>query len=492
MRFHYNTEKPDFYPVLAEKWEFAPDHSYMDVYVRKGVQWQGGYGELTADDFQNSFSVWTDIGSDASASWWLAPPEEGGFIKSTEVVGPYHWRINFSAVPPTSWLADVSANYNCILSKKYCEEVGLDKAIQEPIGTGPWQLIEHAAGSHMKFKAFDKYWGKQPDFQYLTIKCAPEEDAQIAMLKAQDADLADISADKMAQVKAAGLQVKNLKEVNAQYLVFGGQLLSSDPKFDPTVPWAAHTDEPADSDWNRRALKVRKALNLAINRAIIREKVLRGACTPMTAYYYPPSMPGYKSEWNEYPYDPDQAKKLLSEAGYPDGFEKPITMYVDSGVSFSGPNGSKVALIIADELEALGLKVKRRMIDAMAFQADLWNKHEDAWGMAIIYLPVFWSPGEWWQWQLASDAVSHDAFIHPDFDKMITAYSSAGNKSIEEQTKIMQEGTDWIYNNYMFAPIAYQDRLIAMSPKIGGLSQYEVFFVGAPSALHFEFLTHGK
>ena len=143
------------------------------------------------------------------------------------------------------------------------------------MGRDHGSLIEHAAGSHMKFKAFDKYWGKKPDFQYLTIKCAPEEDAQIAMLKVKDADLADITADKMTEVKAAGFQVKSMPEVNAQYLVFGGQLLSSDPKFDPTVPWAAHTDEPADSDWNRRALKVRKALNLAINRAVIVRRYLK-------------------------------------------------------------------------------------------------------------------------------------------------------------------------------------------------------------------------
>ena len=135
--------------------------------------------------------------------------------------------------------------------------------------------------------------------------------------------------------------------------------------------------------------------------------------------------------------------------------------------------------------------MKRQMIDAVAHNA-LMAAHEDAWSMAVIYYPLFWSPGEWWQWQLASTAMFHDAFMHPDFDKIIAAYSGAGNKSMDEQTKILQEGTDWIYNNYMFAPIAYQDRLIAMGPKVGGLSQYEVYWDGGPSSLNFEFLTHGK
>ena len=350
MRFQYNTEKADFYPCLAEKWEYAPDYSYLDIYVRKGVQWQGGYGELTADDFQYTFSVWADEKAGSSLSWWFAPPDKGGFIKSSEVIDPYHWRINFSAVPATTWLAESCSNYVCVLCKKYCEKVGLDKAMQEPIGTGPWQLIEHVPGSYMKFEAFDKYWGKKPAFKYLTIKCVPEQDAQISMLKTGEADLADITSDKMAEVKAAGLQVTSMAEVNALYLEFGGQLLSSDPKFDPTVPWASHTNEPADSDWNQRALKVREALNLAIDRAVIRDKILNGACTPMTTYFYAPSVPGYKSDWKDYAYDVAQAKELLKEAGYPNGFAKPITMYADSGVSLSGPNGKAAALEIANEL----------------------------------------------------------------------------------------------------------------------------------------------
>jgi ABC-type transport system substrate-binding protein len=491
MRFQYNTEKPGFYPVLAKKWEFAPDYSYLDVYIRKGVQWQGGWGELTAEDFQYSFLLHKDEEAGSSEAGWFAPPDQGGFIKSTEVIDPYHWRINLSALPVTSWFAAIATNYVCVMSKKYCEKVGMEKAIQEPIGTGPWQLIEHVPGSYMKFKAFDKYWGEKPDFQYLTIKRAPDEVAQIAMLKTGEADLVDITADKMAEVKAAGFQVKKLAENTGQCLEFGGQLLSSDPKFDPTVPWAAHTDEPAGSDWNQRALKVRKALNLAVNRASIREKILNGACTPMTTYFYAPSMRGYKSKWKEYPYDVARAKQLLKEAGYPNGFAKPITMYIDSDIAISGPKGSDVAATVADDLEALGLKVKRQKTDIDAFNT-LWQAHEGAWSMVVVYYPVFWTPGQWWEWQLASNAMYHDAFMHSDFDEIVTTYSSAANKSTEDQTRILQKGTDWIYKNYMFAPIAYQDRLIAMSPKIGGLSQYEVYWVGAPSALNFEFFTHGK
>ena len=146
------------------------------------------------------------------------------------------------------------------------------------------------------------------------------------MLQTGEVDIIGVPPDKLAEVKARVCVLSAYLRQTGTYMIFGGQLLSDDPKFDPTVPWASHTDEPADSDWNKRALKVREALNLAINREAIRSKIMYGAATPMATYLWPPSITGYKPEWKDIPYDPDQAKQLLSEAGYPNGFEKPITM----------------------------------------------------------------------------------------------------------------------------------------------------------------------
>ena len=86
----------------------------------------------------------------------------------------------------------------------------------------------------------------------------------------------------------------------------------------------------------------------------------------------------------------------------------------------------------------------------------------------------------------------HNAFMHPEFDKYCVEYNQAATKGEEEQIRIMREGTDWIYKNYMFVPIAYQDVIYAFGPKIGELSKYEVYFENAQSALNFEFLTHAK
>lgn len=492
IRYNMNNEAEGYYPMLAERWEFSPDYSQMDIYLRQGVQWQGGYGELTADDVKYTLDLYADATKGSWQAWWWDPPEKGGFIKSVEVVDKYHVRLNFSAPPYPAWLTDVATGFMNVQCKSYLEKVGLDKAIQEPIGTGPWKLIEHVPGSYMKFERNDAYWGQKPSFKYLTIRSVPDKDAQIAMLKTGEVDMIGIPPAKIAEVKAAGLGIFSIPEATGHYVLFGGQLLASDPKFDPTVPWAGHTNEAPDSEWNQRALKVREALNLVIDRGAIRAKIMQGAATPMSTYMWPPSIAGYKTEWADIPFDTQRAKQLLTEAGYPKGFAKPITMYVDSGNTYAGDTGKEVALAVADELEGLGLKVDRRMIDGDAFSNIWYSGHEDAWSMSAMYLEVFPDPTVMWPWLLSSTGPQHEAFMTPEFDKIVADYQGSITKPEAERTKIAQSGSDYMYNNYLFAPIAFESKNMAYGPKVGKIETYEKYAQYSDPGVTFNYVTPSK
>ncbi|MHB8867967.1 MAG: ABC transporter substrate-binding protein [Thermoleophilia bacterium] len=489
IRYNMSSEAEGYYPMLAEKWEFSPDYSRMDIYLRQGVQWQGGYGELTADDVKFTLDQQADATKGSWQAWWWDPVEMGGFIESTDIVDKYHVRLNFSAPPYPAWLSDFSSTFMNVQCKSYVDEVGLDKAIQEPIGTGAWQLIEHVSGSYMKFERNDAYWGKKPSFKYLTIRSVPDKDAQIAMLKTGEVDLIGIPPAKIPEVEAAGLGIFSIPEATGHYVLFGGQLLASDPKFDPTVPWAGHTDEAPDSEWNQRALKVREALNLAIDREAIRAKIMQGAATPMSTYVWPPSVAGYKPEWADISFDTQRAKQLLTEAGYPNGFAKPITMYVDSGNTYAGDTGKEVALAVADELEGLGLNVERRMIDSNAFSNIWYSGREDAWCMSAMYLEAYPDPTVMWPWSLSSTGPTHEAFMTPEFDKIVADYNSSMTKPEAERIAIAQSGMDYIYNNYMFAPIAFESKNIAYGPKVGKIEDYEKYAQYSQPGVTFSYVT---
>lgn len=485
IRYSYDDEPEGFYPMLAERFEFAPDYSSLDLYLRRGVQWQDERGEFTAEDVKYTMDLQADESAGSWQAWWWAPIDQGGFISDVEVVDPYHVRFHFDAPPYPAWLGDFATAFMGVVCKSYVEEVGLDKAIREPIGTGPWQLIDHVPGSYMKFERFDEYWGPKPQFKYLTVRNVPEKESQLAMLQTGEADIVGISPDQLSEVQANGLDTFQIPEASGEYILFGGQLLASDPNFDPSVPWAAHTDESADSEWNQRALKVREALNLAINREAIRSKIMQGACTPMTTYMWPPSMAGYKAEWADISYDPDQAKQLLTEAGYPNGFERPITMYVDSGNTFAGPTGKEVALAVANDLEAVGLKVDRQLIDANAF-SDLWySGHQDAWGMSAMALEVFPDPTTMWPWLLFSGSGTHGAFADPAFDAIIDEYNQSMTMSEDERIEIAQRGQDYMYNNSLFAPIAFTSRVYALGKRVSSVTGYERYIDYAEPGINF-------
>ena len=492
IRYNYNDEKLGYYPMLAERYEFSSDFKTFDIYLRKGIKWQGGYGELTADDVQYTFALQSNAEKGSWQAWWWGPIDKGGFIKSTEAVDRYHFRFNLSAPPYPAWLSDLCTPFMGIVCKKYVEKVGLEKAIEKPIGTGAWHLIEYVPGSHMKFERNENYYGHKPEFKFLTIREVPDKDTQIAMLQTGDIDIIGVSPDKLSQIQAAGFKTFSIPEATGTYLLFGGQLLSTDPLFDPTVPWASHTDEANDSAWNQRALKVRKALNLAINRKPIYSIIMHGACTPMPTYNWPSSIPGYKSEWKEYRYDPEQAKKLLSEAGYPNGFQKPITMFIDIGNTYAGSTGKEMALAIANDFEAIGLKVHRQIVEGSAFN-DLWYVgRKDAWCMSAMYLELYPEVTMMWPWLLSSTTETHEAFMHPEFDAIIEAVGQSIIKSEAERIKLAQSGMDWIYNNYMLAPIAFTNKISAFGPKIKDIPRYEKYAQYSEPGVTFRFVTPAK
>ena len=306
----------EFMPMLATRWEMAPDGKSWTMDLREGVTFHSEFGEFDAQDVAHMR--------------FLMGPQEGNLnsfrntwattVNNVEIVDDH--RVVFQLDKPDPGLdffLSLSGDL-VMLSKNQWDQEGQDGLEQRLIGTGPYEYLEREVGQSISFSRvpYEHWRVPNADFQELELVWAPESATRLAMLLTGEAHMAELPRDVLAQAVSEGMGISQ-SGLGAilTWLVMGGQYYTTgDEAYDATVPYA----QPGE---NGRL--VRKALNKAISRDQINEFIFRQGGTPMLVHGYHPTLPGWNPEWEdrweeEYGYDPEAAKDLLEQAGYPDGF----------------------------------------------------------------------------------------------------------------------------------------------------------------------------
>jgi peptide/nickel transport system substrate-binding protein len=280
-----------FTPSLAESWTASRDGLTYDFTLRKGVKFHNG-DPLTAEDVKFSFERYKGGGATTLKTR----------VAAVEIVDPQHVRfrmkqpwadfMTFYATPATgaAW----------IVPKKYLERVGDDGFKKAPVGAGPYRFVSFTPGVELTLEAYEGYWRKTPAVKRVVLKSVPDESTRLAMLKRGEADIAySIRGPNGEEVKRTpGLTLKPTLPTFTEWVVFTEQ-------WDPKSPW--------------HDKRVRLAANLALDRKGFVEAEYLGygkpapSIIPQDYEFYWPS-PGH-------PYDPTRARQLLTEAGYPRGFD---------------------------------------------------------------------------------------------------------------------------------------------------------------------------
>ncbi len=438
-------------PGLATKWEMSKDALTWGFDLRRGVQWHNGWGEFTAEDVKFTFEIAAAEDSRNGFKVYLNKN-----IKKIEIVNPY--RIVFHMASPSPdfiyMLSDLSPFFpmHC---KKHIQTVGIEEAGRKPIGTGPFKFVEHRVGDFIKYEAIENHWRKTPYIKYAIIKKVPEETTRVAMLKAGSLDIAPISYKNLKEVEAAGIPVKSLKMGALMAVNLSGQYLASDRTYDPAVPWALPD--------KKKAVMVRKALSLAINKQEILDYVLQGRGSLEGAGTAPfwPDHPGYDPQWKVDPYDPKEAKRLLAEAGYPDPSKISVTM--DTMEVSIRPYNALVSEAVAMFWSRLGIKVKMQKTDWVT----LLKKTQ-----AREFAGVAWAFTHTWKdepYQLLaltgySDGIYAFFGSYPELDAYITA--AKNELDYKRRSKIQHEMGQWMYDNRVTIGICYTDLLFATSKRL--------------------------
>ncbi|MDO8672918.1 MAG: ABC transporter substrate-binding protein [Dehalococcoidia bacterium] len=288
-------------PGLAERWEMAPDGLSQTFYIRKGVKFHDG-SDLTAADVKFSMErITAPESTNVDKGNWTTQ------IASIQAKDDYTLVIQLRA--PMYELLNGFLDYSgsaSVLPKKYIEEKGVDYFRTHPIGSGPFKVVGWQPGIRLDLEAVEGHWRATPKFKNISIRYISEEGTKSAMLKTGELDIAEVAPDSAASLKSAGVRIFDF-DGGAQY--YAGFFYDVDNRMKYPVG----------------DVKVRKALSLATNRQEIADKLYGGYAVPSAMFYVRPSAFFWDPNvMKPDPFDPEQAKKLLAEAGYPNGFSVKI------------------------------------------------------------------------------------------------------------------------------------------------------------------------
>jgi peptide/nickel transport system substrate-binding protein len=320
-------------PSLAESWTMSPDGRNYDFKLRENLKFHNG-DSFTAEDVKFSF---------ARAKGKLLHEK----VKEVTVVSPS--RVRFTLHEPwpdfMNYYGNVVSGAGWVVPKRYMEQVGLDGFKKHPIGLGPYKFVSHTVGVELVMEAFEGYWRKMPSVKRVVFKMVPESTTRLAMLKRGEVDIAYLlEAPQAIELK----RDPNLR------LAFSGGIavffLDFLDMWDPKSPWADQ--------------RVRLAASLALDRRSLSEAETLGASKP--AGNFVPRAFEFALPLEPHPYDPARAKKLLAEAGYPNGF--------DAGEFHQLPPYFGLGEAIVGYLGAVGIRTTMRPMERAAYLSALQAK----------------------------------------------------------------------------------------------------------------------
>ncbi len=325
-------------PSLAESWRAVDDLTW-EFKLRKGVKFHDG-GDFTAQDVVFSLDRVPNVPN--SPSSFAAYSKQ---IIEKIIVDPLTLRFK-TATPYPLMPNDMSTIF--IISARAAkgattEDFNSGKAT---IGTGPFKFVRYAKGDRIEFTRNDAYWGPKAAWDKATLRVITADPTRVAALLAGDVRAIENvpTADIARIAKSSDLTLYRTVSHRLMYVHLDGSRDRSPYVFDKA-------GKPLEKN-PLKDIRVRRAISKAINRQALVERVMEGAAVT-TGQLMPEGMFGYSSTLKPEPYDLEGAKKLLAEAGYPDGFAMTLHAPNDRYV-----NDEQIAQAIAQLLARAGITAK--------------------------------------------------------------------------------------------------------------------------------------
>lgn len=423
-------------PGLAERWEQAADGMAWTFYLRQGVKFHDGT-PFNAEAVK--YFVERMIGPEKPSRAGLYAP----LVESAEVVDEYTVKLNMKT-PFAFLLNNIAHSASGIISPTAHQKLGKDIA-RNPVGTGPFKFVEWVHGDQITLVRNADYWGGQPKLEKIVFKTVREDSARVMMLQSGDAHLAVRipSEDLPRLAKDPRIKLDSTETLRVLYVGFNN---AKKPFDDP---------------------RVRQAFNLATDRESIVKYIYQDLAlvasnivAPRTTGYFP--IPPFE-------YNPEKAKALLAEAGFPDGLKAKF-------ISPQGryPKDFEMAQALQQQWQQAGINVTLDTMEWAAYLAATRKPVEEA--DVELYL-LGWAPSSAEaRWVLFPNFTTAQwvpqgnnrlFYSNPTFDEYVQKLTVAAD--VAERDRYLQQAQEIIAADLPLLPILITKETIGYSNKLSGV-----------------------
>ena len=481
---------------LAESWEISADARDWRFVLRQNVPFYRG-GEpteytMTVADVIHSYDVNNFTPYQESDNGQLTPfsnADERHFdiISDHEFI----WKLD---QPNWVWGQHINSDdRRGVISKDHYDAVDWDGYIDDPIGTGPFTFLDFELNQGISMERVTDHYRQTPLFHELEFFYVGEEATRSAMMYTNEADISEMSQTLHEQAISRGYAVAFSTTPSARFFLFIGGMFDPNRRdgYDNCPP--PGSDGPMKADENgmcppgryeideespMRDIRVREALNLAIDRDEINDVFFKGTAAKQTLFNYPQAWPHHQDNWLPYDFDPDRGRALLNEAGYPDGF----TMQIFTPSAFpSLPEIGDIMEALVSYFDAIGIDAELKPTDSAQFAPLIRNRTHTR---GII--PSRWgapTPG-----RVTSDFRNNVQWRqewqgHPEVYEFIDKMEAA--TSWEHLQELEVEATQWTYENHLMIPLFWLIGQVVYNPQT--VQSYESRHIHMGPTRHHEF-----
>ncbi len=427
----------EYVPTLAESYTVVDDLT-IEFTLREGITFHNG------EPF-NAAAVEYNVGR------MLDPEVDSHYlpqlstISEVEVIDDLNLVLHLSE--PDANIID-TLTYFFMVAPEHAAAVGPDGFDAEPVGTGPYTFVSHAADDRTVVAANPNYWDGSPKgmplVETVEFRAIPEETTRLAELTAGDVDIAfKLSPDQLDGIESAGATAVTYSDLSIQFIQINTAGVG-------TVAEAATGTEAAGFE-ALKDVRVRTALNLAIDREAVVDALFGGFAAPLGQPFAPG---GFLTPTGDlaFPYDPEQAKALLAEAGYADGLDLKMLSNTSTGADLTS--------LVASYFAEIGVNVEIEQLEAATFN-DGWTAAQfphlrySTWSSPEQVLELLLETG---------DLIS--AYSNPDVDALLAEQAlqvdpAARKATIEELAQVLHDDAAWVY-------LWSTDAIVGVSPDVTG------------------------